>query len=398
MRKQIRELATNRALVFSILALAVAYSLYKGYIGASEMRNFDLRWFFAAGNCYAQGLSPYDFDSFSSCWRKDLGDQRIGPFVFLPTAFFFVLPISQLDWNATQAFATASGVLSLLALSMILVRLSAMTSRPGKTNLTTAIGLAFGLSITGIPGTLLVGQPTVAVALGVALLFLYLRDRTCSALVLGLLLAAIKLHLALFLALLATAVGLRRAPFAVLITVIIAFGCTLALAGSPMTFLGDYLESLRIHAGSEISQLHRPETLTGLLGLSFADAIYSLPVLATTAALGLLLLVCGFYETHSDFSRTELTGVLALLLSFVAFQLKIYDLAALAPIYAQATRLSRRSLAVVAVPLVILWRPRLLEALVGDTLNTAQIATVMVLALSCFFLGLLLSNVKRARS
>lgn len=352
MQKKFKMILSHRVIPFAVISVFFAFSVYKGILTNSSMEDFDLRWLYAAGQCIVSGRSPYDFESFKTCWEIATGDPRIGPFVFLPTSIIYVFPFSFVDWKTAQFIGDIIGVVSLSALTILMIKLASAKDFSQLRSVVSAIFVGLGISSTGIPGSLLVGQPTVATACGLSFLFIYLSNGSRPCLIFGLLLSSIKMHLALFFATFCVLVSIRKHAGSVMTAVSVGLGCSLFMTNNIFDLPYDYMESLRLHTQSEISQLNRPETLLGLKSLLIASDLFGFTISIVFILCVGLFAVFGYIQDDNSLSRIEVIGSLAILLTFLTFQLKLYDLAALAPLYALASRISVSGLITVSFPLV----------------------------------------------
>jgi hypothetical protein len=399
MRAKIKIVLSHQAIPFAIILIFFSLSVYKGVLTDSTMKNFDLRWLYTAGQCIALGHSPYNFESFKICWEISIGDSRIGPFVFLPTSLIYALPFSLMDWQTAQIIGDLIGIIFLIGLTVLLIKLASADAPIKNVNTVTAILVGLGISSTGIPGSLLVGQPTVATACGISFLFLYCLNRSRLNLVLGILLSSIKIHLAFFIVALCVLVAARKHTGALLLAVAIGLGCSIFMTNSIFELPFDYLESLILHSKSEISQLHRSETLIGVKSLLLKSLSFGLTGHAIFFSCISFFVVLGFIQNEHSIKELELIGLLAILSSFLAFQLKIYDMVALAPMYALAARLPVSGLMTVSLPLISLWRPNIIGYIFGTNIDSILVVNACITFLFFYFLGLLVRKyMMRSRS
>lgn len=368
----------SRWLLVLSVSLAGVYSLRSGFMGGGAARHIDTAYFFAAGKCWVNGGSPYDFAFYSETFDTYF-DIRRAPFVFPPTIVFFCLPLGFVDWEIAQHLWDLFNALALAALIAVCLKLQNAYSTGPRVEPFASLWLLLGLTILGIPGTLLTGQAALFPALGIGLLLLGLKRASTWAIVIGVILASIKPQLSLIVVGFLFFATFRRATTAWIIAATSIAVISLVVFSIGGHGWSDYLASLGLHLSSDVAKFDDVTTMHGLassfvsftgserMGLAMAQGV--LGVLLVGFASAWLL---GLKRLGRDGAVAVKMIVVLMLLSIIAMPIKAYDIAFLASAYSLLGLLPLRQQAWLLPGALLIWRvhwpPRILDALFGVTI------------------------------
>jgi hypothetical protein len=145
-----------------VVLFAILYVFVRGTFG-NGARDIDTRYFFIAGKVWVHGQSPYDFASYLGTWKQYFSDEIApGAFAYLPGSFLYAAPLGLLDWQAARVLFRAMNLGAVLLIATLCL-LYARSWRDGKPSLRHYAWTAVGLTLGGMPGTILTGQSTVIV-------------------------------------------------------------------------------------------------------------------------------------------------------------------------------------------------------------------------------------------
>jgi hypothetical protein len=379
-----------------IVSSGIALSLFK-FVGVDGLsRHIDTAWLYSASACLLDGLSPYNLAQFTDCWVEALGRDFIAPFVFGPPILALLWPLALFEERFANMLVDAANVGAILWLAVILWKVSEQENTDRLRQAARPVWLAFGLSVGGVAGAAYTGQPVVLVSLGLALVYLGLRDRGPVIFTVGTLLCLVKPHLILLplAALWMSRPGrlLVGKAFAIA-AVAICIGAVAFLEGN---FFTDYSESLRAHSNSDAAML---TDLTVLYGVPGVFASYG-TVAGAALSLGIVTLALAFGA--SSISRSAILGlnvnamdtllVGALFTGLAIVPAKEYDFAVTALGFAVISRMPLKLQLICIVPMLLVWRPRIAIILGASPEQGITLVTMVLLAIGAGMIGLAIGS------
>jgi Glycosyltransferase family 87 len=105
-----------RLLTLLMLGVSIVYILHSGLLEFSNSRWFDGRFFYAAGRCWLNGASPYDFETYARYWQEGVGSEAINGFVYPPTLALLAIPLGLFPWNIAKWVLDGINVLALFGI------------------------------------------------------------------------------------------------------------------------------------------------------------------------------------------------------------------------------------------------------------------------------------------
>lgn len=369
--------------------LGLALVLVKGVMATGPGRHVDTRYFFAAGKCLLGGESPYDLAAFRMCWQEALSIPFRSAYLFPPVSFLYAVTLAPFSWAEARVLADCFGVLSFGFLAAALMRLVKPSLRTRNEALASSAWLLFALTGSGVLGSIFVGQGSVMVSAAVAWVLVGMRESRAWPFALGTVFATVKPQISLVAVLLGWLCRpkqLQRLKIGVATTLILGAALGLVVYGDT---LSDYRESLAHHSSSRFT------------GLAPGDRLYGLPDLLSSASgielRGLLVVPVWFVAMwlilnrwkpqRGPIDQPEVIAFVVLLGAFL-FPIKGYDFAVFAIVFAMIGTMRFRLQAILAVPMILLWRPALADrllALLGQFESLSSIAlvnTVILLVLA----------------
>ncbi len=296
-----------------IVAAAFAIVAVCGFLPASGLRSqdpapADFNTFYAAGQCYRQGLDPGDFDSYSKLYEQYEGRPADAPWFYPPQAAPFVLLLALFPPRAAMLLLALANLAAALALAWLTLRwvTQARPLRPvSHWPLTLWLLPAVALATPAVTHWIKSGQVTLLAA---ALIFAgWLAARSRRDLLAGLLfgLAAFKpqfVVLTLLWFLLERRWLLLVATLAVTAALSIPSSLQLGFCHGLTAFLGN----LHLHGRQPLNQLGN-----GLvMGLPSLLAAVGLPMPSPLALLAAAaLLVVGLWTMRRHLSPDSLPGL-----------------------------------------------------------------------------------------
>lgn len=360
------------------LALATTYVVKAGFFTNGPAHHLDTKYFFVASRAWLEGGSPYDYSFYSEVYARYF-DSGLAPFVFPPPIAALCLPLGLFDWPAAQVIWDAINGLTLVALITTCLILRRQYTREAHHNTHepwASLWLLLGLSVTGIPGTLFIGQGALFATTGLALLFLSVRKKLIALTVVGLLLASIKPQLTLVGVSLYMLLTFREYKWGWIV------GATAISAVVTLVFLLDgsgpteFRESMSAHMGSQVSHftditamIGWSSTMAWLAGGSKVAGMWIAGALTGALSIALIVRYWAWKDQESNDQGTiRLLGML-FLLSMSVIPIKPYDLALVAPAYCIFGRLEMKMQMALLPSMLLLWRPYWLVNLLESITN-----------------------------
>lgn len=367
-------------IVLAAFAVVVAYQF--AHRGAAA--DIDTRYLYAAGRCLVGGTSPYDLDAFAACWRVATGAEYQSSFVFLPVALLLAWPMGGMDWADARIYLQGVQLAGLAGLALCLMQIA----RP--LGALAALWVAFGLTNTGVLGTIFVGQMGIVAVLGAALCVTVALGARGWWLVPGTVLATAKPHLTVLVVALCWLWRARQH----LDAKAVALGVLGALAAAVWVFdpqiVAHYQASFAEHVANPASRIGRAEDLFGFSGLVRNLASMSQFALALgVAGLVLVCMVAFALPIHGASEGARLPALVgaACLIGVMAFPHKGYDFVAYALAFAAAARLPLAFQIAAVAPMLLVWRPQLAAKLglpVIETVGLSLIAAAILFTVAAF--------------
>ncbi|MEM7505952.1 MAG: glycosyltransferase 87 family protein [Pseudomonadota bacterium] len=355
-------------IVAAALLVVVAYQF--AHRGAAA--DIDTRYLYAAGRCLAQGASPYNLDAFAGCWRAATGAEYQSSFVFLPVALLLAWPMGLMEWAEARTFLQAVQVAAVGLLALCLIRIA----RP--LGVIAALWVAFGLTNTGVLGTIFVGQVGVVATLGAALCAVAALGGRGWWLVPGTVLATAKPHLTVLVVALCWLWRVRRHVAAKLVALGALAVLALALWTCDPQIVANYQASFAEHVANPASRIGRADELYGVNGLMKL-------MTGTQWVIAAVLLIAAGIASALPLSGhggrlVALIG-LASVIGVMAFPHKGYDFVAYALTFSAAARLPWAFQAAAVLPMLVVWRPQLVVKLGWPVIEFTDLCLIAVAVL-----------------
>lgn len=392
-----RPTALSHIASLGVVALGLIFALSR-FAGVDEpMRHWDTRWLHAGAICLWDGLSPYNAAFFDQCWAQVTDAPFRSTFVFGMPVFALMAPLGGMDIAAARSAADIANALALAGLVPILWMAAEMRRAEGVHRLVRALWLAFGLSLSGVAGAGYVGQPAIFVAVGMGLLYLgALRNGGPLCLAVGTFLCLIKPHiclLPLFVAWLRRPLGQRTGKVLAIAAVLLSVAVAASLQGA---LIEDFREALRLHSEGVASKLSSVQQLLGVSGVVARLG----PIVGSGLVIAVFLAAAGMSarwlgRTGPDTWDALFVG--GLFIGLMLVPVKGYDFSVLTLGYAIAARQSAAMQAVLALPLLVVWRPALLHSFGLSASQTHTIVTLMAILVGAVFLGAALGHALATR-
>jgi len=155
--------------------LCFAYAFNSGVLKTDGAKHIDGRYIYIAGTCWLTGQSPYNFDTFSRVWQKEMKNEKEvwqqqlkqgrGAFVYPPTMGVIAIPIALFSWDIAKYVLDFMNLLFLLLIAFfsggIIKKTLNLTSYDGKI----WAGMGLACLISAVQWTIFIGQtPLIALA------------------------------------------------------------------------------------------------------------------------------------------------------------------------------------------------------------------------------------------
>lgn len=359
-----------------IVVIAAATFIFQRMLGALDRPNFhwDGRYLMAAADCLSRGLSPYSIEDFFGCWEARTGTPPRSTFVFPPHSLVPTLPLALFDRPAADILLLALHGIVLAILATLSVAL--LRDRPisGLAQWTAPGWLALALTNGGILGSIYLGQLSLVAGTGLAALALAVSGSAQRPWTMGLLMAMAKPHLtaiALAASFLLTGMSdMRRKVIAVGVAVL---SMAWIFLFDPHLF-GNYHEALAFHSTSQFSDVSTPGELFGLPGfLVRMTPQWAMVAVAVTASMAAVTWL--FEKGRTEPAEPHLATFAAIALAgAMLVPHKDYDFAIYTVIFLLAARQQLSVQVVLLAPLLVVWRPSLLNLVGVDAIMGGNVA------------------------
>lgn len=241
---------------------------------------------------------------------------------------------------------------------------------------TAALWLALALSNGGVFGAVYLGQFSLVAGAGLVGIALIAAGAAWRPWTLGLLMTMVKPHLSLVAVLFAMARKGRSDARRIAVALGVLAALSLPVLLVDPAFLRSYRESLALHAASQYAAVATPEALFGLPGM-LADPAprWLLAAMVLAAALPAAVLRL---DTRPRATRDTILAAFAavVILGTMLFPHKAYDFAVYSVVFLVAARQRVAVQAVLLLPLLVVWRPALLERAGLDQIMGANLALI----------------------
>ncbi len=242
-----RRLGTLKVLGLSVQILLCGAYLTSTLQRHSDARDIDTRFWYAAGQCCRQGVTPYSPEKFRQVW-DDSDCQRIEDpvtFAYPPTFLPWCVASTVFHWPGAGLFFNC---VNLCALGVTFVSLYTIWHRrfPAIERWEVAFLISLGTFVAAVPTTLFTGQTGLLATCGVALTLLGCERNNSAATTAGLLLASIKPQLT-GLSVLWCLLAYRSKRTLVPIGVAMSLLTIYLLVYSPASFLADFKTSAALY-------------------------------------------------------------------------------------------------------------------------------------------------------
>jgi hypothetical protein len=363
-----------------ISALPLFYTLYSGLLSDHPSKGIDARFLYVAGLCLLDGISPYDVESFTARWETTFNIPKHGPFVFFPPSLLLSLAMAPLPFETALVVLDVIMGGATVMLYVLLWRLALRIRAASCSRIETQIWIALGISLGAISGSLLVGQPTVFVALGLAFMALSWPAGSGKWLISGLF-CCIKPHISFVPFIVASWSSVRTWQGHARVGVALALIATFALVVS-LGVAQDYLDALQTHRTEPLSNLVFYWELLGLPGALKIMTPLSALILGTALIAGFLFAATSPAAETSNrflwlFSGSVIGGVML-------FSHKFYDMAVYAVPVVVMVSLPLKLRIICLIPIVLVCKPNLVLALGMD--KPMQLVSINAAALFLFAL------------
>ncbi|MCC6487745.1 MAG: DUF2029 domain-containing protein [Candidatus Hydrogenedentes bacterium] len=253
------------------LALAISALFYVGFLKnrGALVEDYDATFWYIAGQCWLEGVSPYDHDIFlEHYWKAAFGKHEHGDefaFAYPSTLSVIALPMALFDWDwARHGYRT----ISFIAFCSVCVFLVSMLrdGNQGEQNRKIPWGyLGFSALLYPVSITLHQGQTSLVVLWGmVAALYGCHRQKTFWTVV-GVVFACIKPQMSLpFLVYILFRGGIRQVAAGVFVSALLALGVVIPTVTPD--FMAKCAESLAIHRSRWENAWFFYDSLPSLLG------------------------------------------------------------------------------------------------------------------------------------
>lgn len=379
----------------TLVLLGVLSSLVKSFWLDGPARHIDTAWLYSSSWCVLDGLSPYNVKYFSDCWISALNREFSSPFVFGPTILAISWPLALMEKQLAYSMVDVANAVAILLLAWALW----LTAEPRKVAVMRQMArcgwLTFGLSIGGSAGTAYTGQPVIFVSLGLCLVYLGVRDERQILFTIGTLLCLVKPHL-IFLPLIFLWLwqpsSLLKGKVLSILMCIIGVGIVSVLEGNLLT---DYALSMQAHSKSDTAKLSNVAVLYGSPGILTRHGVgvggaMIISVAVLTFGVGIL-----FMRQNTAALDTTLTFdmlfVGTLFTGLAMAPIKGYDFAITAVGFAVISRMHWKVQLMCILPMLLIWRPRILLILGATSEQEISCITLASLAVGSGILGSTLS-------
>lgn len=349
-----------------------------------------------------EGRSPYELAAFQGCWEASLGVPFRSSFVFPPTSLPYAALLGAFSWEGATVVADAFNLLGFILLAIALVRLVKPSLQRRLSYPVSAAWLLAGLTSSGVLGAIFVGQGSVLVAASLAWFFVGVRDAKPGPFVLGTLFATVKPQLSTM----ALAYGWLSKPRRLWLSKMIAVAVGGAAAVSAWAafpgLAADYRESLSHHAASRFTGLAGDERLYGLPDLlQSGDHNEKFALIIAILWFGVVWYFAGRWKRAEGGVDSPEIVALVTLAGLFCFPVKVYDFAVLSIVFAMVGAMQFRLQLVLALPMLVLWRPVVGKWLSSASANVSAymvVNTAMLVVLATLSASLLRARGSRNRS
>lgn len=363
-----------------IVAMAAAAFITLRMLGALETPNFhwDGRYLMAAADCLSQGLSPYAVEDFFVCWEARTGTPPRATYVFPPNTLVPTFPLAFVQRPAADLLLLALHGVAFAILAILSIALLRNRTATGLGCWTAPGWLALGLTNTGILGSIYLGQFSLVSGAGLVALTLAVCGTGWRPWITGLLLAVAKPHLtviSVMAAFLLTGLSDVRAK---VVAVGVAFASMAWIFLLDPSFFSNYRDALAVHSSSQYSDVSTPERLYGLPGF-FLEMTPRWAVITVVALTSMATLTRLLSRRQSEMDAPHVAAFAAIIiLGAMLVPHKGYDFAVYTVIFFLTARQRLIIQALFLVPMLVVWRPALLDLIGVDPLMGGNLALLLI--------------------